>query len=111
MNPEEIIRLGQDIIYDESYFEEARYRTAISRIYYGTLHHLRIIKRLLHIDTRYLHSELIDAIKDLDNILGNYLGNMRDFRTEADYYINQNLGKKTLDEFLKFFNRVKERIE
>ncbi len=111
MNPEEFIKLGMDIIDDESYIKEARYRTAISRIYYGLLHHIRIIKRLLHIDTRHFHTELIDAINDLDTVLGNYLGNMKDYRTEADYYINQNLEKKTLDEFLKFFDRVWEIIE
>ncbi len=111
MNPEEIIKLGLDLIDDDHYFLEARYRTAISRIYYGLLHHIRIVKKLLHIDTRYFHSELIDAIKDLDTLLGTYLGNMQDYRTEADYYINQKVGKKTIDDFLKFYERVREKIE
>lgn len=111
MDPEELIKLGLDIIDDEHYFIEARYRTAISRIYYGLLHHIRIVKRLLYIDTHNLHTDLIDKIKDLDTVLGNYLGNMKDYRTVADYHINQNVGKKTLDDFLKFYYRVREKIE
>jgi len=111
LNPEELIKLGYDIIDDERYFIEARYRTAISRIYYGFLHHIRIIRQLLHIDTLHLHSDLIASIKDLDNVLGNFLGYMKDFRTLADYHINQNVGKKTLDDFLTLVERVKERLE
>ena len=111
MDPEEFINLGLDIIDDERYFNEARYRTAISRIYYGLLHHIRIIKRLFYIDTNKLHTDLIDKIKDLDTVLGTYLGNMKDYRTIADYHINQNVGKKTLDDFLKFYKRVREKIE
>ncbi len=111
MNPEEIIKLGLDLIDDEHYFREARYRTAISRIYYGLLHHIRIIKKLLYIDTHHFHTELIDAIKDLDTVLGTYLGNMREYRTESDYFITQKVGKKTLDDFLKVYDRVIEKIE
>ena len=83
----------------------------IQKINYILLHHIRIIRQLFHIDTLHLHSDLIANIKDLDNVLGNFLGNMKDFRTLADYHINQNVGKKTLDDFLILVERVKERLE
>ncbi len=111
MNPEEIIKLGYDIIDDDHYFKEARYRTAISRIYYGLLHHIRIVKQLLYIDTLHLHSDLITKLKDSDNVLGNFLGYMRDFRTKADYLINQEVGQKTLDDFLILVRKARERLE
>ena len=108
LNPEEFIILGEAIIKDDSYGLEARRRTAIGRIYYGILHHIRLIKKLSHIDTEHLNSDLIDKINDLDSILGNLLISMKTFRTDADYYLNK---KTHLDSFLKTYKRIKKRLD
>lgn len=108
LNPEDFITLGETIIDDDSYGLEVRRRTAIGRIYYGILHHIRLIKKLSHIDTEHFHTKLIDAINDLDSILGNHLESMKIFRTDADYHLNK---KPNLDSFLKTFKRVKKRLE
>lgn len=108
LNPEDFIILGEAIINDNNYSLEVRNRTAIGRIYYGILHHIRLIKKLSHIDTEHFHTKLIDAINDLDSILGNHLISMKTFRTDADYYLNT---KTDLDSFLKTFERIKKRLD
>ena len=111
MNPQELIKLGLKLKDDNNYFEESRYRSAISRIYYGTLHYVRLVKHLMHIDTTKLHSDLIDKVNDIDIVLGNYLENMKGFRTEADYYLQKRVDKNSLNAFLVYFNKVIESIE
>lgn len=111
MNPEEFINLGNALIEDENYIAEVRYRTAIGRIYYGILHHIRIIKKLFHIDTNKLHSDLIDKINDLDSTLGNFLENMKEYRTIADYHLDREINYRSVEDFLKFFHRVLKRLE
>lgn len=108
LNPEEFIIFGEAIIDDDNYDLEARRRTAIGRIYYGILHHVRLILKLSHIDTEDFHTELIDAINDLDTILGNHLVRLKTYRTTADYHLNI---KPDLDSFLKTFKRVQKRLD
>ncbi len=108
LDPKEFIILGQTIINDNNYSLEVRNRTAIGRIYYGILHHIRLIKKLSHIDTEHFHTNLIEAIMNHDSILGNHLKSMKIFRTEADYYLNI---KPNLDSFLKTYNRVQKRLD
>ncbi len=108
LDPKEFIILGKVIINDNNYGLEVRNRTAIGRIYYGILHHIRLIKKLSHIDTEHFNTELIDKINDLDSILGNHLISMKTFRTDADYYLNRRID---LDSFLKTFERVQKRLD
>lgn len=108
LNPEEFITLGESIIDDGSYGLEARRRTAIGRIYYGLLHYIRIVKHLTHIDIEHFHTDLIDKINDLDSRLGNLLVNMKEHRTNADYYLNI---KPNLNSFLKIHKRIKKRLD
>ncbi|HEC37587.1 hypothetical protein LCGC14_1277530 [marine sediment metagenome] len=111
MNPEEFINLGHALIEDENYPAEVRYRTAIGRIYYGILHHIRLVKKLFYIDTDRLHSDLIDKINVQDSTLGNFLENMKEYRTIADYKLNKEINYRSVEDFLKFFNRVLKRLE
>lgn len=111
MNPEEFIDLGHLLIENNRYGTEVRYRTAIGRIYYGILHHIRVIKTLLYIDTNKLHSDLIDKINSIDSILGNFLENMKEYRTDADYRLNKKIDYHVVDQFLKLYNRVLNRLD
>lgn len=108
LNPEEFITLGETIINDDSYGLEARSRTAIGRIYYGILHYIRQKEQLFYIETEDFHTELINAINDLDTILGNHLKSMKSFRTDADYYLNK---KPNLNSFLKTYERVQKILD
>ncbi len=111
MDPREFITLGIKIIEDKQYFQEVRYRTAVGRIYYGLLHHIRIIKQIFNVDIDKFHTDLINKINDLDTVLGNLLGNMKELRNDADYNIESDFEKKKLNIFLGFFERVKKKIE
>ncbi len=111
MDPRELITLGIRILDDQQYFKKARYRTAINRIYYGLIHHIRIFKRIFNIDLENYHSDLIFKVKNLDNILGNYLGNMKMIRNDVDYVMNLDFEEEKLNQFLKIFERIKNRIE
>lgn len=87
MDPGELIDLGKEIVDDKKYHQEVRIRTAINRIYYGTLHFIRG-RMGLQGDQEKFHSELVKEINNRDKILGTLIDQMKDMRTKADYKIN-----------------------
>ena len=95
-------------------FTEAAYRTAISRLYYGSLHWMQhrlgiIVPRT---KVKSYHSHVIDQLENFldDDILVDFHFLMRS-RVEADYFISMSVGIKAFKECSDSAERVMEYIE
>lgn len=111
MNPREFIKLGQQIYKDNNYSEEPRFRTAINRIYFGVIHLLKNLKQLGLIDIERYHYEIVQKLKDKDIVLGTQVANLKKYREVADYYLNKEINKSEINQFLLFFERIIETLE
>jgi uncharacterized protein (UPF0332 family) len=95
-DPRSFLDLATKLLYDQSYDEDARYRTCISRAYYAA--HLFTKEKLKEIgvtisigkDERkgVIHDKVIDALTKKNKPLGEMLTRLRDKRGDADYVLN-----------------------
>lgn len=111
MNPLELIELGKNISEDENYNPEPRFRTAINRIYYGIIHYITIVKQIHIIDPKRFHSDFISKLSDIDHILATQVFNIKDYRETADYYLNQPITIIQVNNVIKIYNRIMEKLE
>ncbi|TXT61722.1 MAG: hypothetical protein BAJALOKI1v1_1100011 [Promethearchaeota archaeon] len=111
LNPYEFIDLANKLVEDQDYLDEPRYRTVISRIYYGTIHLLMLIKKISIRDINRFHYELIQKLKLIDISLGGWIENLKEKRVKADYYLNQRVGKSVVEEAYKLFKRIEQKID
>lgn len=102
----EFIKLGKQICEDLTYNEEARCRNVINRIYYGVLHFLIWEMRIIAINKKKFHKEAIQKINENNSSIGSYLLKMQGFRNKADYYLDQTVDKKTVDEFMLIYEII-----
>lgn len=94
-DPQDFLIIARLLI-DEEKYEEARYRTAISRAYYAA--HLICKKRLEEIGIKFpvekdtnrgiIHQRVIDYFTERDNPIGGWLLNLRKNRNNADYVLD-----------------------
>lgn len=111
MDPISFVDLGENLAGDTSYDKEARYRTAISRIYYGIMHLLTTIKHINVRETDKYHSEIVKKLKDIDNLLGVLLDQLRKRRVDADYKLGLKIQENRYDEALKIKDRIFEHLK
>ena len=111
MNPGDIIDLGFQIVGDEDYHQEARIRTAINRIYYGTLHFLRKVRGIPITNNLMFHSELVGKINDSDKTLDSLVDQMKKMRTKADYKINKSIGMREFKKVKIQLDEITNRVE
>lgn len=95
-DPRSFLDLATKLLYDQSYSEDARYRTCVSRAYYAA--HLFTKEKLKEIgitisvekDERkgVIHDKVIEALIKKNKNLGEMLARLRDRRGDADYILS-----------------------
>lgn len=92
-DPKQFLILSKIIMDDSHYNEEARYRTAVSRVYYAA--HLIIKKTFEDIGVKFpidddknmgiIHMMVIDHLLKINDPIGRMLKSLRKNRNKADY--------------------------
>jgi hypothetical protein len=108
LDPCRFIELGKDLIEDQN-ATESIYRTGINRIYFGTLHFLKIREQIYIRDpTEGFHYKIVKKIKAKSTVLGNQLETLKDFREDSDYYIDIKISKRNAEDALNIWERIKQ---
>ena len=93
-NPNDFIKIADDLLKDKNYDHPAGYRTIIGRTYYGCFLHFRDIFGLQSWRPRSgrkkgeIHQVVITTLKSRDRTKGDFLWRLRNKRNAADYNLN-----------------------
>ena len=114
-NPDEFHKLSETLCEDKNYNEEARYRTAISRIYYSVFlnSYLMLINRGIRFEKiDGFHKQVQSKLKNLDPKIGSKLEKLHyDFRVIADYNIDEKVDFHMVRETFRFAKVITEMIK
>lgn len=104
-NPKEYLIFANDIINDDNYNEQARYRSSISRAYYAAFLVARDKLKVKYPesfkdkdeDNENIHKKIIEFLRNRTMYphIGDMLFNLRRRRNKADYNMNYNFNMKT----------------
>lgn len=97
--------------------EEIKYRSCVNRAYYCIFHFTKesLLEKMLIMNPRANHHEVIEKLKLEDELLGNKLYYFFDERKNADYNLGADLSKKKairlVQKMKNFPNELKESDE
>lgn len=108
------LELAEKLLRDSSYDERSRVRTVIGRSYYSAflLTKKRLEEKGARIsDDKKVHQEVISKAAQLNNMIGNHLFTLRDFRNRADYDLDSAVSKDTAQKCLTLSRLVSRNLK
>jgi uncharacterized protein (UPF0332 family) len=109
-DPIEFQHLGNQLLDDDDYHSESRFRTSIGRAYYSSFLVIREWlmtnrKRKLSKGAR-VHRQVIEELKKINNQISQELNYLRDTRNNADYQLDTEINDELARDCIEISNRI-----
>ncbi len=106
MNPADFYHFAVDVFGNSnSQFADASYRTIVSRVYYAAMLAARDHGKLPNTGAD-VHKQVIEYWRKRKPALSNRLSDLKDFRNDADYSMDKNIGRREAGEAMKRAKQV-----